>query len=240
MSIRASGISKSFGNRKVLRSLNFEAADGEVVALVGMNGVGKTTLLRILAALMKPDSGQLNIDGMNSTSENMLLRSKVGVVLHASMLYPNLTAEENLLFFFRLYNLPVRPDAINRLLSAVMLEKRGNDLVRTFSSGMQQRLSIARALVHEPTILLMDEPYTGLDQDSCGWLDNLLKESSANGKTILFTTHDLEHSLTVSTRVDILHRGKIALSLQSTHTSPEKLLRAYREVNNAQERTATV
>ena len=231
MAIRASGISKSYGNRRVLRCLDFEAGDGEVIALIGRNGVGKTTLLRTLAGLMKPDSGQVLIDGLDITAEQMYLRCRVGVVLHASMLYPDLTAEENLRFFFQLYNLPAKPDAIQNMLAAVMLDKRGSDLVRTFSRGMQQRLSIARALVHSPSILLMDEPYTGLDQQSTSWLDELFKQSAAKGKTILFTSHDLEHSLSVSTRADILHRGCIARSFQSTELTADRIRKEYHELN---------
>lgn len=238
MAILASGISKSYGNRRVLRCLDFKASDGEVVALIGRNGVGKTTLLRILSGLMKPDSGRALIDGHDTTTDPMYARSRVGVVLHASMLYPDLTAEENLRFFFHLYNLPVSPGTIQQMLSAVMLEKRGSDLVRSFSRGMQQRLSIARALVHQPGILLMDEPYTGLDQPSSNWLDNLLKKSAVEGKTILFTSHDLDHSLAVSTRVDILHRGVIARSFESAKHIAEDFRSAYRELNTVLEKDA--
>jgi heme exporter protein A len=241
MSIQAVKISKSYGNRKVLRNLDFNADTGEIVALIGSNGVGKTTLLRILAMLMKPDHGQVFLDSIPAESQPALLRRKIGVVLHASMLYPDLTAEENLRFFRKLYNLPGNLAEISKLLGEVKLEKRSKDLVRTFSRGMQQRISIARALVHDPACLLMDEPYTGLDQDSCDWLDGLLRNFAAQGKTILLTTHDLVHITAISTRVDILHHGSIVRSFQSAHISPVELADAYRQINTpSSERTASV
>jgi heme exporter protein A len=174
----------------VLRKLDLTIARGEFVALLGPNGSGKSTFIRLLAGLSKPTAGTIHIGGWELPREAHAVRGQIGLVSHKPLLYDNLTARENLQFFSRLYNL-ADSTRIPDLLGRVGLAKRGDDLVRTYSRGMQQRLSIARALLHKPDVLLLDEPYTGLDQDASATLDGLLAETQQDGHTILMATRRL-------------------------------------------------
>lgn len=218
----------------VLRKLDLSIARGEFVALLGPNGSGKSTLLRLLCGLSKPTSGVIRIGGWELPQEAYAVRSQIGLVSHKALLYENLSANENLQFFGRLYNLPsVELDArIRELLVQVGLEKRTHDLVRTFSRGMLQRLSIARALLHNPDILLLDEPYTGLDQNASAVLDELLQAAHTNGRTILMSTHDLLRAADLSSRVIILSRGVIGYDQPSTGIDGLQLSSIYTEVTS--------
>lgn len=231
--IKAVNLTKSFGSRKVLRGLSIAIEPGEVVSLIGMNGAGKTTLLRILSDLTKAEVGVIHYNDLTSRSDPATYRRNIGVVLHAPMLYGNLTGRENLRFFSRLYQLTERDERINQVLEMVNLRSRADDLVRTYSRGMQQRLSIARALLHDPACLLMDEPYTGLDQDSSSVFETLIVKASSSGKMILLATHDLDKACRSSTRIDLLHQGKIALSQPRADLTPEGLISIYREITGA-------
>ncbi|PJF44068.1 MAG: heme ABC exporter ATP-binding protein CcmA [Phototrophicales bacterium] len=212
--IKIQKLVKAFGYFPVLRGLDLEIGAGQFVALLGPNGSGKTTLLRILAGLSKPTSGTITIGGWSIPDEIAAVRQQLGIVSHQTLLYDTLTAEENLLFFARLYNIPTdeRMDRIHALLNNVGLGARAKDVVQTFSRGMQQRLAIARALLSDPAILLLDEPYTGLDQDAAALLDELLHEVAGVGtsqRTAIMTTHDLRRAYELTTHVAILQRGKI-------------------------------
>lgn len=211
--IEVQGLVKTFGLRPVLRGLNLSVARGECVALLGPNGSGKTTLMRTLAALSRPTAGSVTIGGWSLPGEAAAVRARLGVVAHLPLLYDDLTAEENLRFFARLYGTPA--DHIPSVLERVGLTKRAKDRVATFSRGMQQRLGIARAILHQPDVLLFDEPYTGLDVEGSAMLDGLIRELTAAGKTLVMTSHDLERAITLSQRVLILARGMIAQSLES-------------------------
>ena len=202
---------KAYDLLPVLRQLTLQMSRGEFVALLGPNGSGKSTLLRMLCGLSRPTAGLIRIGGWELPHESAAVRAQIGLVSHKSLLYDNLSAYENLRFFAQLYNLPsvqIEP-RIRTLMMQVELHKRTHDLVRTFSRGMLQRLSIARALLHNPDILLLDEPYTGLDQDASAVLDGLLQAAQAEGRTILMTTHDLNRAATLPTRIVILSRGVI-------------------------------
>jgi heme exporter protein A len=225
--IKATALSKAFGRRKVLRDLELSIDKGEIVALIGSNGAGKTTLIRILCSLIRPDSGLITFDGIDLSGNPMQVRKRLGVVLHSLMLYPNLTARENLQFYCRLFALENPEERINQMLIEMNLFSRGDNLVRTFSRGMQQRLSIGRSMLHDPNYLLMDEPYTGLDENSSDSLDILLKRQIENGKSILLTTHDLERVFKVATRVDILHHGKILFSCPVSQINYQDLVSKY-------------
>ena len=146
--IEAIQISKSFGNRKVLQKLNFSLQQGEIVAMVGQNGIGKTTLIRTLCGLHHPDSGKIRVDGDQFSQDSPSLRAKIGVVLHSTMLYPSLTCRENLAFYASLYGIENKATRISELLSLFKLETRANEKVRTLSRGMQQRLSIEIGRAH--------------------------------------------------------------------------------------------
>lgn len=231
--IEAHHLIKSYRSRRVLQRLDLTVKRGEIVALVGHNGVGKTTLIRILATLARADAGSVHIDGISTASDAAAARQKIGVVLHSPMAYANLSARENLRFFSRLYDVPNPDERIEQLLEEFHLSSRTDELVRTFSRGMQGRLTIARALLHRPDCLMMDEPYTGLDHHSARQLDALLKKKLDEGISILMATHDLERIFDVATRVDVLHQGKIVFSSPVCQITPQQLLEQYQAFNPA-------
>ena len=219
---------KRFGMKAVLRGLDFEVAEGEFVALIGPNGAGKTTFLRILASLSRPSLGEVTIAGYRLPAEAAAVRHSLGVVSHQPLLYGDLTAEENLRFYGRLYSVDGLERRIDTVLETVGLAARRRDLVRTFSRGMQQRLAIGRAILHDPGVLLFDEPHTGLDQDACDMLDGLLRTVSGQGRTVVMTSHDLARVEDLASRFDVLARGVIAASAPRAALQGANLLDFYR------------
>ena len=217
---------KRFGPITVLRELDFEVNSGEFVALLGPNGAGKTTLLRILSSLMRPTSGFVQVASYRLPSQGASLRAKLGVVSHQPLLYGDLTAAENLQFFGKLYS--IGPDRIPEILELVGLYPRKDDLVRTFSRGMQQRLAIGRAILHNPSILLLDEPHTGLDQAAGEILDRILGEVALEGRTVVMTSHDLVRSAELASRLVLLTKGKISSSVSTTDLDPTDLVDFYK------------
>jgi len=208
-SIQFEGIEKRYGMRLALRGLSLRVAPGEFVALVGANGSGKTTLLRIAAQLIRPSAGTIRVSGKGD--ENPLaIRARTGMIAHASFLYEELTAEENLHFFARLYDLPQAPEACEAALERVALDARARDLVRTFSRGMRQRLSLARAMMIAPRLLLLDEPATGLDPEGQSWLGGELAKMHGDGCTILMSTHGRNEVQSAVTRAVRLQAGAVA------------------------------
>ena len=220
---------KRFGLKTVLRGVDFEVQPGEFVALLGPNGAGKTTFLRILASLSRPSMGSVDIAGFRLPKEAAAVRARLGVVSHLPLLYPDLTAEENLIFYARMYGIAHYDVRITEVLEMVGLEGRRKDLVRTFSRGMQQRLAIGRAVLHDPDVMLFDEPYTGLDQDASSMLDGVLQTVAGQGRTVVMTSHDLARSEDLATRFDILSRGVIAASSTREGLSTGNLLTFYKQ-----------
>lgn len=220
---------KRFGLKTVLRGVDFEVRPGEFVALLGPNGAGKTTFLRILASLSRPSLGEVNIAGFRLPGEAAQVRARLGVVSHLPLLYGDLTAEENLRFYARMYGITNYESRITEVLEMVGLNHRRRDLVRTYSRGMQQRLAIGRAVLHDPQIMLFDEPYTGLDQDACSMLDGVLKTVAAQGRTVVMTSHDLARAEELATRFDILSRGIIAASATRKQLKKSNLLSFYKQ-----------
>lgn len=206
--IEVTAISKAYGYMPVLKKLSLDVQRGQFVALLGPNGSGKSTLLKMIAGLVKPTGGAIAVGGWKMPEEAQAVRPQIGMVSHKALLYDNLTARENLVFFAKLYNVH-QTAPIDDLLDKVGLLKRADSLVGTFSRGMQQRLSIARALLHDPHVLLFDEPYTGLDQDAGAVLDNLLKDAHQAGHTIMMATHQLERAARLADRIVIISRGQI-------------------------------
>ena len=209
--IEVAELSKVFGLLPALQGVDFIVERGEFVLLLGANGSGKSTLLRLLCGLSKPSAGAIRIGGWELPREAMAVRAQIGLVAHRPLLYENLTARENLDFYGKLYGIEARErqKRSGDLLQQVGLLRRADSLVRTFSRGMQQRLSIARALLHQPHLLLLDEPYSGLDQAASKILDGLLTSARQAGRTIILSTHLLERAPHTAERALILSRGRI-------------------------------
>jgi heme exporter protein A len=220
---------KRFGLKTILRGLDFSVMPGEFVALLGPNGAGKTTFLRILATLSRPSLGQVQVAGYHLPNQAAQVRAKLGVVSHMPLLYPDLTAEENIRFYGRMYGVANMEERITEVLEMVGLENRRKDLVRTFSRGMQQRLAIGRAVIHDPEVMLFDEPYTGLDQDASEMLDEVLRSVAAEGRTVVMTSHDLARAEELATRFDILSRGVITASTTQKQLKETNLLSFYKQ-----------
>ena len=208
----------------------FEVDQGEFVSLIGPNGAGKTTFLRILTSLARPTAGLVTIAGLPVPGGEAQVRRLLGVVAHQPMLYGDLTAAENLRFFGRMYGLHGLDDRLSQVLVLVGLERVANELVRAFSRGMQQRLAIARAILHRPQLLLLDEPHTGLDQEAAAMLDSLLSEVAVEGRTVVMTSHDIARAHRLASRVDILSRGQVAASLPVATTSLAQVTDTYQQV----------
>lgn len=214
--IQAEGLKKSFGNFDALRGVDLHVKRGEFMTLFGPNGAGKTTLIKLLATLTNPTSGTLSVYGYDVRKDVNNIRSVIGVISHDPYLYDNLSAFENIKFFGTLYGLDDLDNRARSVIKQVGLERRMNDLVRTFSRGMKQRLTVARAIVHEPKILLLDEPYTGLDQHGAQIFGEMLSDLKSQRRTILMTTHNIDEGLDLSDRIGILAKGKIVLDCSKT------------------------
>ncbi len=222
-------LTKSFGTLYALRGLNLSVARGSCLTIFGPNGAGKSTFIRILATLSKPTEGEIRIEGEDIFANAEQYRSRLGVIAHATFLYDELTARENLAFYGKLYGINQREQRIRQLLDEVGLGKRANDRVRTFSRGMQQRLSIARAMLHDPDILLLDEPYTGLDQHASEMLTGWIMKLRSANRTVILITHDLTQGLEVADDVAIFLRGKVALSASADRYSGKEFQQLYFE-----------
>jgi heme exporter protein A len=227
--IEVNKLIKRFGMKAVLRGLDFNVQPGEFVALLGPNGAGKTTFLRILSSLSRPSLGMVKVAGYRLPHQAAQVRARLGVVSHMPLLYGDLTAEENLEFYARMYGIIDSQSRITDVLNMVGLESRRKDLVRTFSRGMQQRLAIGRAVLHDPEVMLFDEPYTGLDQDASSMLDEVLKSVAAQGRTVVMTSHDLARAEDLATRFDVLSRGVIVASASREALGNDNLLTFYKQ-----------
>ena len=228
--IRLNDVVKQYGLNPVLRGVDLSVEAGEFVTLVGPNGAGKSTLMGIIATLLRPSSGDVLVGGWRLPEQADRVRRHIGLVSHNSLLYRDMTAAENLTFFAKLYQLEDAEARVIEALRKVGLFARQRDPVGTFSRGMVQRLTIARATLHEPDVLLLDEPYTGLDQEATQLLDDLLREETARGRTILMITHDLGHGLGLADRLAILYGGRIAREVSRAEISPAAVYDLYAEV----------
>ncbi|MFC1987544.1 ABC transporter ATP-binding protein [Chloroflexota bacterium] len=207
--IEVQGLTKSFGTHLALRGLDIEVSKGESVAIFGPNGAGKTTLIKILATIMNPSSGKVLIEGLNLQDNAEEIRRRIGIVTHQTFLYGNLTGYENLEFYGRMYDIRRRRERIHEVADMMGMTSRLHDRISTLSRGMQQRLSIARSLLHKPSIMLLDEPETGLDQQATSMFWDALKAEGEKRRTIILITHSLERGLELCDRLLILARGKI-------------------------------
>ncbi len=218
-------VHKRFGRKRVLAGVNLYVEQGQVVALLGANGAGKSTLMRIISGLAKPDRGDVVLGGVSLRKTGHELRRYIGLVTHAPLLYDNLSALDNLHFFARLYDIQAPEARIEAVLQAVDLWPRRRDPVRTFSRGMIQRLAIARAILHDPPVLLLDEPDTGLDPASAEKLAGLIRAFGAANRAILLTTHNLERARTWADSISFLEDGKITFNESSASLSDADLRR---------------
>jgi len=225
--IQATGLTKIYGTRYALRGVNLKAERGEILGVFGPNGAGKSTLVRILAGQAKPTSGSVTICGHPLSSEAAQARACTGVVGHQTYLYDDLTAVENLRFFARMFGLRHSQQTLLQRLARVGLRGREHEPVRHFSRGMQQRLALARATLHDPEVLILDEPYTGLDQQATILLDELVQDFSRGGGTVLLVTHDVEHGLNIADRVLLLVSGRVVKAGPAETFSTDAIVATY-------------
>lgn len=203
-------VTKYFGDFPALRGVTFSASRGAVLALLGRNGAGKTTLLEILAGLSQPSGGEVRVGEAGSDLKTADLKTQVGYLGHGSWLYEDLSAEENLAFFGRLYRVEDLPQKIDRWLRETNLERFRDSRVSEFSRGMRQRLAVARAFLHDPSVLLLDEPWTALDDRAIEFLSDRILQARKEGKTVIVCSHQLREALHIADEVAVLERGKTA------------------------------
>jgi len=210
--IHIENLSKSFGFQKVLDSINLQFDKGDFVTLFGPNGAGKTTLIRILSTIIKCDEGNILISDFEIKKEVQSIRKIIGLLSHDNFLYQNLTVLENLRFFGKLYNISNAEESISCKLNEIGVYSKRNELIRNLSSGMKQRVSIVRSLVHDPEIIFLDEPFVGLDIKGSENLLEIFKDFKKENKTALVTTHDLRLGLHECTKVVVLNKGEIKIN----------------------------
>lgn len=222
-------VQKRFGRIAALDGIDLEIPGG-ALALLGPNGAGKSTLLRVVATLTRPTRGRIFIRGVDARKEPERVRADIGLISHQTLLYEDLTAGENLRFYGRLYGLVDLKERVRQALAEVGLSGREHDRVRGFSRGMKQRLAVARATLHQPAILLLDEPFAGLDAAACAMLSERLRQLRREGCTVILVTHDLQRCLDLADRFAILNRGRFVATGETCGQSIESLQRRYENI----------
>jgi len=205
--IQLTDVSRHFGRRRALARVSLTARAGDIVGLLGPNGAGKSTLIGILATLVAPTTGEVRFGDINASGHDAL-RHRIGLLAHELHLYPELTAQQNLVFFARLYGLDAR-EAVPAALERAHLTDRAHDEVSEFSRGMRQRLALERALLHRPRLVLLDEPFTGLDDHAVGLVTDRLRRLAADGCIVVMATHDLDLADGLVTRVAVIRNGRL-------------------------------
>ena len=217
---------KYYGDFPALRNISFSVAPGSAVALLGRNGAGKTTLLKILSGLSRPSEGSVKINGGEARHQDT--RRRIGILGHGISLYDEMTAVENLKLFAQLYQLPNASKTADEMLERVGLSRVRDGLVREFSRGMRQRLAVGRAFLHDPELLLLDEPFTALDDRAIAVLQSMLREMRERGRTIVMSTHQLREALELASHVVFIQRGQIAYSGDRTQQMVDDTAWLYR------------
>jgi len=228
--IVARGLSRHYGPRRALDGVDLDVPQGAFLTLFGPNGAGKTTLVKMLATLIRPTTGSLSILGTDPGEEPDLIRQRIGLVGHSGFLYDGLTGRDNLAFFAKLHDLDDCRRRVAEMLDRMGLTERADDPVRTYSRGMRQRLSIGRALINDPDLLLLDEPYTGLDQAASRRLGDILSGIGSRGGTVVMVTHHAEEGLRLGTHVGIMDRGRLLHAQETAGLSRDALESLYRRV----------
>jgi heme exporter protein A len=226
--VEASELARAFGSRRAVAGVTFSLAPGDCLAVFGPNGAGKTTLLRLLAGLLKPTSGSARLAGIPLPG-GTLARSRVGLISHHTMLYEALSARENVSFAARLYGIRDPRTRVDDALARMSMTERADAPVRLLSRGMQQRVSIARAMVHSPQVILADEPYSGLDESGARALTALLRELRSAGTAIVIVTHNLAEGLSLATHAAVMQKGKFIRYEASARIDPASYAATYRE-----------
>lgn len=221
-------VSKVFGTRKAVDDVTLALPVGAFLSIFGPNGAGKTTLLRVLSTLARPTEGQVFVAGVDVREEPDEARARIGLISHQPMVYPDLTAQENLMLYARLYGVPDPEKRVAQLLDAVGLSHRRLDAVRTFSRGMTQRVAIARALVHDPDVVLLDEPYSGLDPHAVEIFDDLIAQVR-EGRTFVMVSHDLAKGFSLCTHALVMARGRIVAFDEKDNLDFDAFAQLYRE-----------
>jgi ABC-type multidrug transport system ATPase subunit len=206
--IELADVSKNYGRRRAVARVSLTVGRGEILGLLGPNGAGKSTLLGMMATLAAPSTGAIRYSGQSARNGGAALRARIGVLGHELHLYPELSARQNLAFFASLHGLDAAA-VVDRALAAADLRDRGDDQVSSFSRGMRQRLALERALLHGPTLVLLDEPFTGLDDRATRVVAARLKEIAAAGAIVILATHDLDLAEGLITRMAIVRNGRL-------------------------------
>ena len=227
--VEVRGLVRSFGTRRALDDVTFDVPGGSFLSIFGPNGAGKTTLLKVLTTLTPPSKGEAKVCGLDVVADAVELRTRIGLISHNPLLYPDLTAEENLLFFSEMYGLADAKAGVDELLADVELDHRRLDTVRTFSRGMLQRLSIARALLHRPRVLFLDEPYSGLDPHAMDILDGLIAQVREQ-HTFVMVSHDLGKGLELCSHALILAKGRVVRFDEKSDIDDEHFAAEYRKI----------
>ncbi|MCP4724359.1 MAG: ABC transporter ATP-binding protein [bacterium] len=226
----AKDIIKRFGRSSILKGLNLKVRSGEFISIFGPNGAGKTTFLKISAMIISPSEGDIFIYGKNTKDAGDRARVEIGFIAHDTFLYRNLTARENLEFYGKMYGVNDLKDTVESRLNSVGLLNRADDIITRFSRGMLQRLTIARAFLHDPSIMFLDEPYTGLDSTASVLLNNLIEEFYDTEKAGILTTHNLDQGYDIASRLIILDNGKIEFDVEKDSVSKQDFRNKYAEI----------
>lgn len=232
----ARGIVKRYGNATALSGLDISLNRGDFVTVFGANGAGKTTFLKIAAALMSPTEGEILLSGKELDRTDSEQRSKIGYIGHDIFMYMSLTARENLRFYASLYDISDADQKIDTMLDSVGLSQRSGSVTRNFSRGMLQRLTIARAFLHNPSLMLLDEPYTGLDTHAAEILNELLRSMDTGDRAGIMTTHNIDQGFDIATHVAILHGGKICFFARTDESDKNEFRARYLELMEEKDR----
>ena len=225
--VRVTGLVRVFGAQRVLDGVDLDVSAGEAVALLGGNGAGKTTLLKIIATLLRPTRGTATVAGLDCVRQAEAVRALLGVVAHGNYVYEELTARENLAFWLRLSGRAAARDTLDAALAEVELDRHADVRVRTFSAGMRRRLSLARLGLTQPRVLLLDEPFAGLDQRARKWLEGRLEAYKSGGGALIMATHSFGRELGIADRLAVLAGGRVALDTPRAGLDQQDVQRLY-------------